>query len=209
MTSMTSLFGRSTLYDMLTCLIPGYCILFFLHFAQFIREIVNIDSTSIVITLFVLSYIVGLIYKHLVFYFTDNEFRNNPVNIRKAYFLAEIQHKKPIPLTDNGLLETYYMAYYNAVKENGNSSIPTLEAQIAFLREIPILIILEIGTFVGNLAYSDVHILKTGDAFFLLFLYVIYRIVPHVAENIQLRLHKLVWEDDYFVNKLNKKQKDK
>ena len=139
---MTSLFGRSTLYDMLTCLIPGYCILFFLHFAQFIREIVNIDSTSIVITLFVLSYIVGLIYKHLVFYFTDNEFRNNPVNIRKAYFLAEIQHKKPIPLTDNGLLETYYMAYYNAVKENGNSSIPTLEAQIAFLREIPILIIL-------------------------------------------------------------------
>lgn len=205
---MTSLFGRSTLYDMLTCLVPGYCILLFLHLAQFIRELANEDSTSIVVILFVLSYVVGLIYKHLVFYFTDNEFRNKPVNIRKAYFLAEIQHKKPIPYADEDLLETYYKAYYNAVKGNANSSIPTLEAQIAFLREIPFLIILAIGTFVGNLAYSNVHILKVENGFFLLFLYVLYRIVPHVAENIQLRLHKLVWEDDYFVNRLNDKKKE-
>ncbi len=41
-----------------------------------------------------------------------------------------------LPDKEEDLMKKYYIAYYKALKGNMNSSIPTLEAQIAFLRSI-------------------------------------------------------------------------
>ena len=119
--------NKSSLYDILSAIIPGYFILelFSLMGIQ-IWPIENDEFKWMVIT-FCGSYFMGLIYKYLVEHITETL----PKILGKRIKKAEILQKEKLPYED--LLEKYYIAYLNAIKGNPNSSVPVLEAQIAFL----------------------------------------------------------------------------
>ena len=158
---MTSLLGKSTLYDMLACIIPGYLLLQLakLLFAPNITlEIDNVNNVSIAIGVFTLSYLTGLLLKWLMENILNGFLRNTPNRIRSAYKKSNCIFKEgtlpdkegglsdkegtlpdkegALPDKEEDLMKKYYIAYYKALKGNMNSSIPTLEAQIAFLRSI-------------------------------------------------------------------------
>lgn len=60
---MTSLLGKSSLYDMLACIIPGYLLLL-LAKLLFVADISwEIDNVSFAIGAFTLSYLTGLLIK--------------------------------------------------------------------------------------------------------------------------------------------------
>ena len=126
---MASLLGKSTLYDMLSCIIPGYLLLL-LFKLLFVSDIpLKIDHITIAIGTFTLSYLTGLFVKWLMEIVFNKFLRNNPTRIRRAYNESScIFEKRHLPDNENELLKQYYTAYYKALKVNLNSSIPILEA---------------------------------------------------------------------------------
>lgn len=126
---------------MLACIIPGYLLLLWGKIIFFPELNCSVDSISPAIAVFVLSYVTGLLTKSIIERITNPILRNEPKKIRKAYIDSKvIFHKRSLPKSENKLLKQYYIAYNKAIKGNPNSSVPILEAQIAFLRSlIPIL----------------------------------------------------------------------
>ena len=151
---MTSLLGKSTLYDMLACIIPGYLLLQLAKLLFAPNITLEIENVSIAIGVFTLSYLTGLLLKWLMENILNGFLRNTPNRIRSAYdksnciFKEETlpDKKGALPDKEEDLMQKYYIAYYKALKGNMNSSIPTLEAQIAFLRSILPVIFLYLAT---------------------------------------------------------------
>lgn len=135
---------------MLSAVIPGYLVLLGLRLLFFSGVRFSFeDSTANVIVVFTASYIVGLLWKTGTEILTNDWLRNNPRQIRKAFAKAEIpdgRRSVPLPTSDKALKILYYHHYYKALAANPNSSIPILEAQLAFIRSIiPIGIVYTIG----------------------------------------------------------------
>ena len=82
---MTSLLGKSTLYDMLACIIPGYLLLLLANLLFAPNITLNIDNVSIAIGVFTLSYLTGLLLKWLMENILNGFLRNTPNRIRRAY----------------------------------------------------------------------------------------------------------------------------
>lgn len=144
---------------MLACIIPGYLLLLLvkLLFAPNISW--RIDNVSIAIGTFSLSYLTGLLFKWLMEIGLNDILRNRPTRIRRAYQKSScIFEKRHLPDNEKELIKNYYIAYYKALKGNLNTSIPIIEAQIAFLRSIlPIMFL--------YLATSHCWIGKLGNEF--------------------------------------------
>lgn len=200
---MTSLLGKSTLYDMLACIIPGYLLLQLakLLFAPNITlEIDNVNNVSIAIGVFTLSYLTGLLLKWLMENILNGFLRNTPNRIRRAYDKSNcIFEKKDLPDKEEDLMQKYYIAYYKALKGNMNSSIPTLEAQIAFLRSILPVIFLYLAT-------SYCWLVKIGHGYCLFIFITIIILIGCIALiwHLQDKLHQLVWEDAYYAELIDK-----
>lgn len=197
---MTSLLGKSTLYDMLACIIPGYLLLQLakLLFAPNITQ--NIDNVSIAIGVFTLSYLTGLLLKWLMENILNGFLRNTPNRIRSAYDKSNcIFKKEALPDKEEDLMQKYYIAYYKALKGNMNSSIPTLEAQIAFLRSILPVIFLYLAT-------SYCWLVKIGHGYCLFIFITIIILIGCIALiwHLQDKLHQLVWEDAYYAELIDK-----
>ena len=96
-------------------------------------------------------------------------------------------------------MKKYYMAYYKALKGNTNSSIPTLEAQIAFLRSILPIIFLYLAT-------SHCWSAEIEQGYCLYFFISIVLLVgcATLMYRLQDKLHQLVWEDAYYAELANK-----
>lgn len=215
---MTSLLGKSTLYDMLACIIPGYLLLQLakLLFAPNITlEIDNVNNVSIAIGVFTLSYLTGLLLKWLMENILNGFLRNTPNRIRSAYKKSNCIFKEgtlpdkegalsdkegtlpdkegALPDKEEDLMKKYYIAYYKALKGNMNSSIPTLEAQIAFLRSILPVIFLYLAT-------SYCWLVKIGHGYCLFIFITIIILIGCIALiwHLQDKLHQLVWEDAYY-----------
>jgi len=205
---MTSLFGKSTLYDMLACIIPGYLLLLLIKLL-FVPDVSwGIDSVSITIGAFTLSYLTGLLFKWLMEMGVNDFLRNSPIRIRRAYNKSScIFEKVHLPDNEKELIKKYYIAYYKALKGNLNTSIPILEAQIAFLRSIlPIMFL--------YLATSHCWIGKLGHGY-CLFSFIIIAVLIGcciLLWHLQDKLHQLVWEDAYYADlveqELNKTRKN-
>lgn len=221
---MTSLLGKSTLYDMLACIIPGYLLLQLakLLFAPNITlEIDNINNVSIAIGVFTLSYLTGLLLKWLMENILNGFLRNTPNRIRSAYKKSNCIFKEgtlpdkegglsdkegtlpdkegALPDKEEDLMKKYYIAYYKALKGNMNSSIPTLEAQIAFLRSILPVIFLYLAT-------SYCWSVKIGHGYCLFIFITIIILIGCIALiwHLQDKLHQLVWEDAYYAELIDK-----
>lgn len=221
---MTSLLGKSTLYDMLACIIPGYLLLQLakLLFAPNITlEIDNVNNVSIAIGVFTLSYLTGLLLKWLMENILNGFLRNTPNRIRSAYKKSNCIFKEgtlpdkegglsdkegtlpdkeeALPDKEEDLMQKYYIAYYKALKGNMNSSIPTLEAQIAFLRSILPVIFLYLAT-------SYCWSVKIGHGYCLFIFITIIILIGCIALiwHLQDKLHQLVWEDAYYAELIDK-----
>lgn len=200
---MTSLLGKSTLYDMLACIIPGYLLLQLakLLFAPNITlEIDNVNNVSIAIGVFTLSYLTGLLLKWLMENILNGFLRNTPNRIRSAYNKSNCIFKKgDLPDKEEDLMQKYYIAYYKALKGNMNSSIPTLEAQIAFLRSILPIVFLYLAT-------SYWWSVKIEHEYYLFIFITIIILIGCIALiwHLQDKLHQLVWEDAYYAELIDK-----
>lgn len=160
---------------MLACIIPGYLLLLLANLLFAPNITLNIDNVSIAIGVFTLSYLTGLLLKWLMENILNGFLRNTPNRIRRAYKKSNCIFKEgtlpdkegglsdkegtlpdkegtlpdkegALPDKEEDLMKKYYIAYYKALKGNMNSSIPTLEAQIAFLRSILPVIFLYLAT---------------------------------------------------------------
>jgi hypothetical protein len=140
--------------------------------------------------------------------------RNRPNRIRSAYnksnciFKEETlpdkkealpDKKGALPDKEEDLMQKYYIAYYKALKGNMNSSIPTLEAQIAFLRSILPVIFLYLAT-------SYCWLVKIGHGYCLFIFITIIILIGCIALiwHLQDKLHQLVWEDAYYAELIDK-----
>lgn len=197
---MTSLLGKSTLYDMLACIIPGYLLLLLANLLFAPNITLNIDNVSIAIGVFTLSYLTGLLLKWLMENILNGFLRNTPNRIRSAYKKSNcIFKEKDLPDKEEDLMKKYYIAYYKALKGNMNSSIPTLEAQIAFLRSILPVIFLYLAT-------SYCWLVKIGHGYCLFIFITIIILIGCIALiwHLQDKLHQLVWEDAYYAELIDK-----
>lgn len=211
---MTSLLGKSTLYDMLACIIPGYLLLLLANLLFAPNITLEIDNVSKAIGVFTLSYLTGLLLKWLMENILNGFLRNRPNRIRSAYnksnciFKEETlpdkkealpDKKGALPDKEEDLMQKYYIAYYKALKGNMNSSIPTLEAQIAFLRSILPVIFLYLAT-------SYCWLVKIGHGYCLFIFITIIILIGCIALiwHLQDKLHQLVWEDAYYAELIDK-----
>lgn len=202
---------------MLACIIPGYLLLKLakLLFAPNITlEIDNVNNVSIAIGVFTLSYLTGLLLKWLMENILNGFLRNTPNRIRSAYKKSNCIFKEgglsdkegtlpdkegALPDKEEDLMKKYYIAYYKALKGNMNSSIPTLEAQIAFLRSILPVIFLYLAT-------SYCWLVKIGHGYCLFIFITIIILIGCIALiwHLQDKLHQLVWEDAYYAELIDK-----
>lgn len=204
---MTSLLGKSTLYDMLACIIPGYLLLQLAKLLFAPNITLEIENVSIAIGVFTLSYLTGLLLKWLMENILNGFLRNTPNRIRSAYDKSNCIFKEgtlpdkkgALPDKEEDLMQKYYIAYYKALKGNMNSSIPTLEAQIAFLRSILPVIFLYLAT-------SYCWLVKIGHGYCLFIFITIIILIGCIALiwHLQDKLHQLVWEDAYYAELIDK-----
>lgn len=197
---MTSLLGKSTLYDMLACIIPGYLLLQLAKLLFAPNITLKIENVSIAIGVFTLSYLTGLLLKWLMENILNSSLRNTPNRIRRAYDKSNcIFEKKDLPDKEEDLMKEYYISYYKALKGNTNSSIPTLEAQIAFLRSILPIIFLYLAT-------SHCWSAEIEQGYCLYFFISIVLLVgcATLMYHLQDKPHQLVWEDAYYAELANK-----
>lgn len=202
---------------MLACIIPGYLLLQLakLLFAPNITlEIDNVNNVSIAIGVFTLSYLTGLLLKWLMENILNGFLRNTPNRIRSAYKKSNCIFKEgtlpdkegtlpdkegALPDKEEDLMKKYYIAYYKALKGNMNSSIPTLEAQIAFLRSILPVIFLYLAT-----SYCWSVKIEHGYCLFIFITIIILIGCITLIWHLQDKLHQLVWEDAYYAELIDK-----
>lgn len=185
---------------MLACIIPGYLLLQLAKLLFAPNITLNIDNVSIAIGVFTLSYLTGLLLKWLMENILNGFLRNTPNRIRSAYDKSNcIFKKEALPDKEEDLMQKYYIAYYKALKGNMNSSIPTLEAQIAFLRSILPVIFLYLAT-------SYCWLVKIGHGYCLFIFITIIILIGCIALiwHLQDKLHQLVWEDAYYAELIDK-----
>ena len=185
---------------MLACIIPGYLLLLLANLLFAPNITLKIDNVSIAIGVFTLSYLTGLLLKWLMENILNGFLRNTPNRIRSAYNKSNCIFKKgALPDKEEDLMQKYYIAYYKALKGNMNSSIPTLEAQIAFLRSILPVIFLYLAT-------SYCWLVKIGHGYCLFIFITIIILIGCIALiwHLQEKLHQLVWEDAYYADLIAK-----
>lgn len=131
---MTSLMTKSSLYDMMSMIIPGFLFIVCVEIASGIGFDRNFyDLTASIIT-FVLSYILGLII-HLVSKILFNPLlRNDFDNIK------QIENDVQKRIKEESELKIYYEKYYKLIGDYPKSVVPMLEAQVAFLRSMMVII---------------------------------------------------------------------
>lgn len=200
MNKVASSFSLSA-YDFLAVLIPGGIILSSIIYNPYFKNPIEISTEKSngspewlrYTLLFILAYLLGLIWKMFMDW-VFKDFRNNTEHIRKSYKKSSTK----VPQLNNGLdendpiKEAYYAAYYYLQRNDGLGSIPTIEKQIAFVRNI-ILLIPFLGFSMLIFFQIPSNLLITLFTFFgvtcLLFLW-LYKA--------QSKVYELIWEGAYY-----------
>lgn len=200
--SMDKLINGSTLYDVLAAIIPGYLICLLLRILIVPQDYVvrGVDGISLTIFIFVVSYLVGLLFKALCEFLSASVLRNKPSRIRKACKKAEIdkvvKDKILAIKEDDQLLRLYYQNYYIAVNHNANSSIGTLEVQVAFVRSMIVIIL---GYILSLSKIMDYDLGCKMGLTLAIFLFLLDVFICILIFHLQYRLHRLVWEDSFYI----------
>ena len=187
-----------TMYDMLTMLTSG-----FLWCSLLLAGGPEYQYKSVMFWL--ICYIVGLVYhRFLDFVAGDCKcLRNNPKRIEKAY--NKIKKESDGKLGEDFSMTNYYAAYYRLMKNNSLGNIPVLEAQVAFCRNLILILLVylvamswgcgtRISILISNLIECDCL-----DCLMGILLTLTVGALIWVWYFTQMKIHKLVWEGSCFI----------
>ncbi|MDR0754696.1 MAG: hypothetical protein LBF04_04830 [Prevotellaceae bacterium] len=204
---MNNVSSKMTLYDMLAMVIPGFLLLMLFPFCCgciVLSKWINDIYTGVLLVL--ASYIIGLIYHKAVEYlYNKTEFRNSEKHIKKqSERFYDTFKKDGGKLPDEMPISTrndYYTAYYALMKENMLNSIPILEVQVAFIRNLlPLIVLYIIAICCCGFPYCNIN--SCGLAISLVVIAVILLLILIEIRN---KIYYLVWEGNEYLKQNNHK----
>ena len=190
---------KLSLYDFLSIFIPGLLLT-----ALFVPIYdVGIGYFSGIL-LFAISYIFGLFY-HKAIEHLCKPISNTKCLINKAKekFINDHKNRNGKDIEKDNI--DYYAAYYKLIKHNALGSIPTLEAQFAFLRNMFLVVVAYAIAFSKCGLFSNLFDVETTCKLQILLILFIPACLL-IAYFIQKKIHYLVWEGAYYINLLYKNQ---
>ena len=189
---------KSTLYDMLSMIIPGYLLVLgvkLLCAPDCLAAGYTLDS---VVVVFVLSYLLGLVLHHLSKLLFDPVLRNKPARIRAMHRKPDLADEPLDDLTDDEVLARYYTAYYKVMRHYPYTAVPILEAQVSFIRSMVCVILFYL---LSACCISGYTCLPTGV--FVLLLIVAEVVLCLLMFKLQDNIYRAVWEDYYYITRKN------
>jgi hypothetical protein len=130
--------SKISLFDILSILSSGFLILILI----FPSCLVSSNNCNPIFAI-ILSYMIGLLYNTIMELIFNPLTRNKECLLKKSY--AKVRKKKDVILKYSE--HQYYIAYYYLLGKNCLNSVPTLEAQFAFIRNIWVIILLYLSLF--------------------------------------------------------------
>lgn len=191
--------SKLTLYDFLCIFIFGWLILF-----PFIGCIG--DEPKMQVAIFIFSYIAGLVC-HKSIEWRSKKFKAleewlSDLNSKaRDEAFTEFKRKTKETITDRKV--TYVEAYYYLIKNNSLNVIPVLEAQVAFLRNLLLLL----PYYFSIVLYNRLEIFGICYCAVLLFIIIIFVTIFSIWKLIQRKVFYLVWEGYFYIQLLEKKEK--
>lgn len=186
---MKSFSSQASFYDFLNILVTG-----FLWLNLFYDPVGN-EVNWIYIS--VISFLIGLVY-HQLMECSIGKFIRNCSKIRKSAYDAAGKVINEHPMSDSSE-KSYLYAYYLVAKNNCLMNIPVLEAHIAFIRNIWLILLFYL---VALRSYSPLVdrlrvVCATSDIAIVITVLLI--ILPFVWYKLQTKVSYLVWEGAYFL----------
>lgn len=127
---MTGLMTKSSLYDMVSMVIPGYLFLLCAKMASGIKFGDDFGITTKAIVLFTASWVVGMLLHYVSKGIFDPVLRNLERDIKKA----KVEAYKRIKQEKN--IRDYNKAYYKLMPHYTDTVVPILEAHVSFIRSL-------------------------------------------------------------------------
>ena len=161
------------------------------------------------ILFFVTAFIIGIFYQ--TFIKDRTRFLTNNLHmIKKAHENVILKNKyitKDDYLKASYNKDDYLKAYYNVVKNGFLMNIPTLEAHENFLRNIWLICLLYLITVLADCCQSSISeiICQYSKCAIAMFLLLLIFFIPFVWYKIQMKIFELVWEGDYYAERLDPK----
>ncbi len=209
---MNSILSKSTFYDLVSMLIPGFILIFSalkIFFPS--HEVENIFSNSKLgfpnyVCIIALSYLLGLAIHRLSQCVIDPFFRNRKECIKaaKTKFERDIAKRQERPerkINDTEVEGEYYIAYFKVI--GSSPSIPIMEAQVSFIKSMIIVILLDIF-------FLALCLLKCCECVYapfdfspccvMLLLLILALVSIVVMFHIQNKIYYLIFEADYYLD---------
>lgn len=152
------------------------------------------------------AFLIGLIYHQLMECSIVKFIRNCPL-IRKSTFQAveKILNERPMP--DSGE-KSYLYAYYLVAKNNCLMNIPVLEAHIAFIRNMWIVLLFYLVALCSSCPLVDRLKAVCIPCDIAIGITVLLIILPFVWYKLQSKVSYLVWEGAYFIKCIKENEKN-
>lgn len=195
---MKSFSSQVSFYDFLNILVTG-----FLWLNLFYNPVGN-EVNWIYIS--VISFLIGLVY-HQLMECSIGKFIRNYSKIRKSAYdaVGKVINEGPMPDSSE---KSYLYAYYLMAKNNCLMNIPVLEAHIAFIRNIWIILLFYLVALCSSCTLVDRLRAFCVPCDIAIGITVLLIILPFVWYKLQSKVSYLVWEGAYFISKIQKDEKN-
>lgn len=188
---MESLSSKLSFYDFLNILVTG-----FLWLSLFYEPVGNGISW---IYISAISFLIGLVYHQLMECSIGKIIRNCSKIRKNAYDAVErVINEHPMPDSSE---KSYLYAYYLVAKNNCLMNIPVLEAHIAFIRNIWIVLLFYLVALCSSCPLVDGLRVICASCDIVIVITVLLITLPFVWYKLQSKVSYLVWEGAYFVQK--------
>lgn len=152
------------------------------------------------------AFLIGLIYHQLMECSIVKFIRNCPL-IRKSTFQAveKILNERPMPDSSE---KNYLYAYYLVVQNNCLMNIPVLEAHIAFIRNIWIILLFYLVALCSSCTLVDRLRGICTSCDIAMVITVLLITLPFVWYKLQSKVSYLVWEGTYFIKYIKEEKEN-
>jgi len=127
--------AKSSLYDMVSMIIPGFLFILCVKEASGIEIKNEFDSITTAIIVFSFSWIVGFVLHYISKRIFNPILRNRPKDIIDAEKETDRNVRKESDLKD------YYLKYYTLMPSYTSVTVPILEAQVSFFRSMLVVVL--------------------------------------------------------------------
>lgn len=195
---MESLSSKLSFYDFLNILVTG-----FLWLSLFYEPVGNGISW---IYISVISFLIGLVY-HQLMECTIGIIIRNCTRIRRSTYEAVEKVLNECPMPDSSE-KSYLYAYYLVAKNNCLMNIPVLEAHIAFIRNMWIVLLFYLVALCSSCPLVDRLKAVCIPCDIAIGITVLLIILPFVWYKLQSKVSYLVWEGAYFIKCIKENEKN-